>query len=48
MNILLIGGTGTVGSQTVRELLRRNVQPSVLTRSAEKVRELPAGLTDSS
>ena len=44
MNILLIGGTGTVGSQTVRELLRRNVQPSVLTRSAEKVRELPAGV----
>ena len=44
MNILLIGGTGTVGSQTVRELLRHNVQPSVLTRSAEKVRELPAGV----
>ena len=44
MNILLIGGTGTVGSQTVRELLRRNVRPSVLTRSTEKVRQLPAGV----
>ena len=44
MNILLIGGTGTVGSQTVRELLGRNVQPSVLTRSTEKVRQLPDGV----
>jgi uncharacterized protein YbjT (DUF2867 family) len=44
MNILLIGGTGTVGSQTVRELLGRNVQPRVLTRSAEKVGQLPAGV----
>ena len=44
MNILLIGGTGTVGTQTVRELLDRNVQPSVLTRSPEKARQLPAGV----
>jgi uncharacterized protein YbjT (DUF2867 family) len=44
MNILLIGGTGTVGTQTVRELLGRNVQPSVLTRSAEKARHLPTGV----
>ncbi len=44
MNILLIGGTGTVGTQTVRELLGRNVQPSVLTRSAEKARQLPVGV----
>jgi uncharacterized protein YbjT (DUF2867 family) len=44
MNILLIGGTGTVGSQTVRELLGRKVQPGVLTRSPEKARELPAGV----
>lgn len=44
MNILLIGGTGTVGSQAVHELLARNVQPSVLTRSTEKARQLPAGV----
>lgn len=43
MKILVIGGTGTVGSQVVRELLVRNVEVSVLTRSADKVRTLPAG-----
>ena len=44
MNILLIGGTGTVGTQTMRELLGRKIHPSVLTRSAEKARQLPAGV----
>ncbi|MGO9242841.1 MAG: SDR family oxidoreductase [Bryobacteraceae bacterium] len=43
--ILVIGGTGTVGSATVRELLRRGAEVSVMTRSAEKARALPAGVT---
>src|SRR4030095_9338948 len=32
MKILVTGGTGTVGSQVVSELLKRNAQVSVLTR----------------
>lgn len=43
MKILIIGGTGTVGSQVVRELLVRKMDVLVLTRSADKVRTLPAG-----
>ncbi len=43
--ILVIGGTGTVGSATVAELLKRGAEVSVMTRSAEKVRALPAGVT---
>lgn len=43
MSILVIGGTGTVGSQTVRELLRRGARVRVLTRSGEKARALPRG-----
>lgn len=43
MNVLTIGGTGTVGSQVVRELLRAGVDVSVLTRNPEKYR-LPAGV----
>ncbi len=43
MKILVIGGTGTVGSQVVRELLARKVTVKVLTRSAEKAKGLPAG-----
>ncbi len=43
MKILVIGGTGTVGSQVVRELLARKVTVKVLTRSAEKAEGLPAG-----
>ncbi len=44
MKILVIGGTGTVGSQVVRELLARKVGVQVLTRSADKAKTLPAGL----
>lgn len=44
MKILVLGGTGTVGSQVVRELLARDVDVRVLTRSAEKVESLPAGV----
>ena len=43
--VLVIGGTGTVGSATVRELLRREAEVRVMTRSAEKARTLPAGVT---
>lgn len=41
MYILVIGGTGTVGSQVVRELLARRLKVRVLTRSAEKAKNLP-------
>ena len=36
MNVLVLGGTGTVGSQVVRELLGRGVDVSVLTRDVKK------------
>ena len=44
MNILVLGGTGTVGSQVVNELLARDVDVRVLTRSTEKVESLPDGV----
>lgn len=43
MKVLVLGGTGTVGSQVVAELLARKADVSVLTRSAEKANALPAG-----
>jgi uncharacterized protein YbjT (DUF2867 family) len=43
MKILVIGGTGTVGSQVVRELLVRKMEVRVLTRRADKARSFPAG-----
>lgn len=43
MKILVIGGTGTVGSQVVRELLARKVVVKVLTRSEDKAKGLPTG-----
>jgi uncharacterized protein YbjT (DUF2867 family) len=43
MRILVIGGTGTVGSHVVRELLARKVKVQVLTRSSDKAKGLPAG-----
>jgi uncharacterized protein YbjT (DUF2867 family) len=43
MKILVIGGTGTVGSQVVRELLARQMDVRVLTRSADKAKSLLAG-----
>jgi uncharacterized protein YbjT (DUF2867 family) len=43
MKVLVIGGTGTVGSQVARELLARGVEVSVLTRSAEKAEKLSGG-----
>lgn len=43
MNVLVIGGTGTVGSAVVSELLARGHAPRVMTRTADKARGLPAG-----
>ena len=43
MKILVIGGTGTVGSQVVRELLARKIVVQALTRSEDKAKGLPAG-----
>jgi uncharacterized protein YbjT (DUF2867 family) len=45
MSILVTGGTGTVGSQVVRELLARGAKVQVLTRDAAKAKALPAGVT---
>jgi uncharacterized protein YbjT (DUF2867 family) len=44
MNILVTGGTGTVGSQVVRELLSRGAQVRVLTRDPAKAHKLPVGV----
>lgn len=43
MTHLVLGGTGTVGSHVVRELLERGEDVRVLTRSEEKAGELPDG-----
>ena len=45
MGILVTGGTGTVGSQVVRELLARNAEVQVLTRDKSKSDRLPQGVT---
>lgn len=45
MKVLVIGGTGTVGSTVARELKARNVEVFVLTRSPEKAKSVPAGMT---
>lgn len=39
----MLGGTGTVGSQVVAELTRRNADVHVLTRHPEKAAALPSG-----
>jgi len=44
MKVLVIGGTGMVGSQVARELLARGAEVSVLTRSAEHAGKLPRGM----
>jgi uncharacterized protein YbjT (DUF2867 family) len=43
MKTLVVGGTGTVGSQVVRELLARGAEVQVLTRSADKAKSVPGG-----
>ncbi len=45
MSILVIGGTGTVGSQTVQNLLEKGEKVCVMTRLAEKAASLPAGVS---
>jgi uncharacterized protein YbjT (DUF2867 family) len=44
MKVLVLGGTGTVGSRVTRELLARNVKVKVLTREANKAAHLPEGV----
>jgi uncharacterized protein YbjT (DUF2867 family) len=44
MNVLVTGGTGTVGSQVVRELVTRGEQVQVLTRDPAKGQRLPSGV----
>jgi uncharacterized protein YbjT (DUF2867 family) len=44
MKVLVTGGTGTVGSQVVRELISRRVDVSVLTRDPAKAKQLPRGV----
>lgn len=44
MNILVLGGTGTVGSQVVRELMDAGSDVSVLTRDEENAAKLPSGV----
>ncbi|MEO7920338.1 MAG: NAD(P)H-binding protein, partial [Thermoanaerobaculia bacterium] len=43
MKVLVLGGTGTVGSQVVRELVSRGVDVQVLTRDPGKAADLPKG-----
>lgn len=45
MNALIVGGTGKVGSQTVKALLNRGVNVRVMTRSSENFAKLPKGAT---
>jgi len=45
MKILVVGGTGTVGSEVVRQLKARGESVFVLTRSAEHASKLPSGVT---
>lgn len=45
MKALVLGGTGTVGSQVVRELLARGAEVRVLTRDAKKTGSLPSGVS---
>ena len=42
--IVVIGGTGKVGSHTVLELLKRGANVRVMTRSADRIASLPAGV----
>jgi uncharacterized protein YbjT (DUF2867 family) len=44
MKILVVGGTGTVGSEVVRQLMGRGEQVHVLTRSPEHASKLPKGI----
>ena len=43
MKMLVLGGTGTVGSHVVRELSGRGAEVSVLTRDPARAKDLPKG-----
>ena len=43
MSVLVLGGTGTVGSQVVRDLIAKKVPVRILTRSPEKAAAAPKG-----
>jgi len=43
MKMLVLGGTGTVGSHVVRELAARGAEVAILTRDPSKGRDLPKG-----
>ena len=43
MNAIVVGGTGTVGSQVVDELLRRDVNVTVMTHLKNKISTVPIG-----
>lgn len=43
MEVLVVGGTGTVGSEVVRLLLERGVNVRVMARSADSLKRLPRG-----
>ncbi len=42
--IVVIGGTGTVVSETVKQLLKRGAEVRVMTRSADRIASLPKGV----
>jgi len=44
MSILVTGGTGTVGSEVVRQLAGRSESVRVMTRTIEKMNALPSGV----
>ena len=44
MKVLVIGGTGTVGSQTVAQLLNRGTNVRVMTSKEENLQKLPKGV----
>lgn len=44
MNVLVVGGTGTVGTKVVLELLGRRERPRVLTRSGDTLSRLPTNV----
>jgi uncharacterized protein YbjT (DUF2867 family) len=41
---VVIGATGTVGSQAVQELVKRGAEVRVMTRSANRIASLPKGV----
>lgn len=45
MKYLVVGGTGTVGSDVVQKLLAAGEKVGVLTRSADKAKTVPSGVT---